>query len=312
MSSAVIQPASWFGAPSYRQGVLLVLMAGVFWSTMGVAIRSVEAASAWQILFYRSIALSAFLLIVLQLRSGGRAVETIRRAGWPAVIGGLCLVAAFVGGVQAIQLTTVANAMFLFSASPFVAAALGWLLMGERVSGRTWAAMALAGIGVLIMVSEGVSAGRLWGNVWALVSAAGFGCFTIALRWDRGGADMLPAVWFGALFMILTAGALIVWNGESLALSRHDAVVSVSMGVFQIGLGMILCIAGARAVPAAEVALLSLTEVVLGPIWVWALLGETPSRVTLIGGAVLLTALVGKAAAGEGRRIPKTPPTFGG
>ena len=113
--------------------LLLVLVAGLCWSSMGLGLRLMDGAHAWQVLFYRSIAMSAFLLVVLSLTSRGRPLLTVRKAGMAAVIGGFCLIFAFAGGIYAIQTTTVANAMFLFAAAPFFAALLGWMVLGEEV-----------------------------------------------------------------------------------------------------------------------------------------------------------------------------------
>ena len=135
-------PTAASPALSYSRGVLLVLLAGVCWSSMGLAIRSMEAANVWQILFYRSCALAPFLFAIIAIRSGGRPLAVIRKAGVASVIGGLALVVAFTGGIYAIQTTTVANAMFLFATAPFMAALLGRLVLGERVRSATLIAAA--------------------------------------------------------------------------------------------------------------------------------------------------------------------------
>jgi drug/metabolite transporter (DMT)-like permease len=178
---------------TYLGGVVLVLMAGVFWSSMGIGIRLIEQANVWQILFYRSIALACFLFCIISFRSGYRPLAAIRSAGVAAAIGGAGLVFAFAGGIYAIQTTTVANAMLLFAAAPFLAAAAGWVVLREGVRRATWVAMLFAFAGIAIMVINGFAAGRLIGNLSALLSATGFAVFTIALRWGKL-EDMLPAV----------------------------------------------------------------------------------------------------------------------
>jgi DME family drug/metabolite transporter len=170
---------------SYLSGVLMVLMAGVFWSSMGVGIRLIEQANVWQILFYRSLALSCFLFCVITFRSGYKPLRAIRSTGVAGVIGGVGLVFAFSGGIYAIQSTTVANAMFLFAAAPFLAAVAGWIVLKEDVRRATWVAMLFAMVGIAIMVINGFAAGRMAGNISALLSAAGFAMFTIALRWGK-------------------------------------------------------------------------------------------------------------------------------
>ena len=286
---------------TYVNGVILVLLAGAFWSTMGLGIRFIEAANVWQILFYRSWALGAFLFLLIAFRSGYRPLVTIRRAGIAGAIGGMGLVLAFSGGIYAIQTTSVANAMFLFASAPFLAAVFGWLILREPVRKATWLAIVVATVGVAIMVVDGIAAGYLAGNVSAIVSALGFAIFTIALRWGKL-EDMLPAVFLAAVFAIISSVIVIVSMDYGFAVPRMDIGIALAMGVFQVGLGLTVFTIGSKVVPAAELALLSMTEVVLGPLWVWIVLGETASLYTLAGGAVLMLAIAGNALSGLRRK----------
>ena len=286
---------------AYRRGVFLVLSAGICWSSMGLGIRLIETASVWQILFYRSLALAPFLLLVITLRSNGGPFRAIRAAGLSGVIGGGALVVAFSGGILAIQTTTVANAMFLFAAAPFMAAVLGVAILRESVRRATWIAMAVAIAGIAVMVTGGLALGRWTGNVAALVSALGFASFTIALRW-RKTEDMMPAVFLAGVFAIVVAGLVCVATGLPFSLPLRDIAIALGLGVFQVGAGLVLYTAGSKAIPAGELALLSMSEVVLGPLWVWLFLSETVSLYTLTGGAILLTALAGNAISGLRRK----------
>ena len=286
---------------SYAGGVTLVLLAGVFWSSMGLGIRLIETANVWQILFYRSIALAIFLFAIITYRSNNRPLVTIKRAGIAGIIGGAGLVLAFSGGIYAIQTTSVANAMFLFAAAPFLAALLGWIILRESVRHATWVAMLVAIAGIVVMVVDGISAGRMAGNLSALASAFGFAIFTIALRWGKL-EDMMPAVFLAGLFAIATSALVCIGAGYEFSIPANDIAIALSMGVFQVGLGLTVFTIGSRVVPAAELALLSMTEVVLGPLWVWLLLGETASLYTLGGGAILLLAIAGNALSGLRRK----------
>jgi len=285
----------------YRRGVLLVLLAGLCWSSMGIGIRYMESANVWQILFYRSTALAPFLLLIITLRSRGKPFDAIRKAGRAGVIGGLALVIAFTGGVFAIQETSVANAMFLFAAAPFFAALLARMMLGEKVRKGTWIAMFVALAGVIVMVQEGISLGHLNGNISALASALGFAVFTIALRW-RKLDDMMPTVLLGGIFTFVTAGIVCLVVGFSFDIPANDISISLTMGVFQVGAGLALYTYGSTAVPAVELALLSTTEVVLGPLWVWLAIGEGADIHTLLGGAVIMAAIVGNAMSGIRRK----------
>jgi DME family drug/metabolite transporter len=286
---------------TYFNGVLLVLLAGVFWSTMGLGIRSIEAANVWQILLYRSFSLSLFLFTLIAFRSGFRPIKAIRKAGIAGVIGGWGLVVAFSGGVYSIQTTTVANAMFLFASAPFFAAVLGWFILRESVHKSTWIAAAVALIGISVMVIDGIAVGHMVGNLSALISALGFAIFTIALRWGKL-SDMLPAVFLAGIFAVVVSAFICYFAELNFVLSVNDASIALAMGVFQVGVGLAIYTIGSKVVPAAELTLLSLTEVLLGPLWVWIFVGETVSIFTLMGGAILLVAISGNALSGLRRK----------
>lgn len=290
-------------AAAHKYGVIFVFLAGVLWSTVGLGIRLIEEATVWQILLYRSISMSLFLYVVIRLRSGESPFAQIRRIGMPAVIAGLSLVAAYSGGIYAIQTTSVANAMLLFATAPFLAALLGRIVLRESVRMATWIAIAVAIGGIAIMVADKSGSVAFKGSLAALGSALGFAVFTVALRWGRTG-EMLPAVFLSGLFAIAITLAICVLSGLTLILSPQDGGIAMGMGVFQVGAGLILYTLGSRSLPAAELALLSLAEVLLGPVWVWLFLGETASVNTLIGGAVLLAAIAGNAVSGKRRRPP--------
>jgi drug/metabolite transporter (DMT)-like permease len=282
---------------SYLNGVVLVLMAGVFWSSMGLGIRNIEIANVWQILFYRSWALGAFLFILITFRSGYKPITTIRKAGVAGAIGGMGLLVAFASGIYAIQTTTVANAMFLFAAAPFLAAVLGWVILRESVRKATWVAMVFAIAGIAIMVLNGISAGRMGGNISAIISAIGFAIFTIALRWGKL-EDMLPAVFLAGVFAIIVSAMVCQFGGYGFDIPANDIAIALSLGVFQVGLGLTVYTIGSKVVPAAELTLLSMTEVLLGPLWVWLFIGETASFFTLVGGSILILAIAGNAISG--------------
>jgi drug/metabolite transporter (DMT)-like permease len=290
----------------YGQGVALVLAAGALWSLMALMLRQIEAASVWQILFWRSLGVVPVLLAFVCWTSGGRPLTQIRRVGLAGTVGALGLVFAFAGAIYAIQSTTVANAVFLFTASPLVAALLGWIILGERVGPWTWAAIGLAIVGMYLMVREGLEIGAMQGNIAALLSAAGFGAFSVALRWGKVG-DMLPVSMLGAAFSVVVAGLVLTLQGEGIGVSAWDAGVSQVMGMGVLALGMVAYTLGSRVIPAAQLTLLSMVEVLLAPLWVFLFLGETASPATFVGGGVLLTAVALNAVMGAQRRSVSHP-----
>ena len=286
-----------------NRGMVLVFVAGMLWSTVGLGIRLIEEAQVWQILLYRSISLSVFLFVVILIRTGRNPFRMALETGAAGTIGGLGLVAAYSGAIFAIQKTSVANAMLLFACAPFASAVLARLVLGERVRLATWVAIAVAMGGVLLMVSDDSGQSSLIGNLAALGSSVGFAVFTVALRWGRN-VEMLPAVFLSGLFAIGITSAVCLVTGLSFVLTIQDSTVAMVMGVAQVGTGLVLYTLGSKTVPAVELTLLSLAEVVLGPVWVWVFLGETASRATLLGGAILLIAIIGNAVSGARRKPP--------
>lgn len=287
--------------------MLLVFMAGVLWSTIGLGIRLIEEAQVWQIMLYRSISLSLYLFAVILIRSRKNPFGLARRMGVPGAIGALGLVAAYSGAIYAIQKTSVANAMLLFASAPFAAALLGRFVLGERVRRATIYAIGVALVGIGVMVWDGFGAGSAWGNMAALGSAVGFAVFTVALRAGKAN-DMLPAVFLSGIFAIVITGTMCVISGLSLVLSPWDGGVALTMGVVQVGTGLVLYTLGSKTVPAVELTLLSMAEVLLGPVWVWLFLGESATLNTLVGGAILLAAIAGNALSGARRKPPVSMP----
>lgn len=193
--------------------------------------------------------------------------------------------------------------MLLFATAPFMAATLGWIVLREGVRVATWIAIVVSIGEIAIMVADKSGGVALKGSLAALGSAFGFAVFTVALRWGRTG-EMLPAVFLSGLFAVVITLAICIGSGLSVILSPNDSGIAMGMGAFQVGAGLILYTLGSRSLPAAELALLSLAEVMLGPLWVWIFLGETASVNTLIGGTVLLTAIAGNALSGKRRKPP--------
>jgi drug/metabolite transporter (DMT)-like permease len=285
---------------TYRTGVALVLVAGLLWSFMGLAIRQVEVAGTWAIVLWRSVGMVPVLFLWIAWRSGGHPLRQVRRVGLAGVIGGLGLVLAFAGSIFAFQTTTIANAVFLFAASPFFAAVLGWLVLREPVRRATWIAIAVACLGILVMVRAGLEAGAMAGNLSALGSALGFAAFTITLRWGKLD-DMMPAVMLGGVFAIVLGALVLAARGETMWVPPRDIAVAMTMGAVLLATGMVLYTLGSRVVPAAELTLLSMVEVMLGPVWVWLVLNETATPATFAGGAILLAAIAGNALSGTRR-----------
>ena len=290
-----------------RQGMILVFMAGILWSTIGLGVRLIDDAQAWQVLFVRSLSFAAFLGIIIYIMRKQNPFRLAIKTGWLGVVGGLAIVAAYAGGIYSVQVISVGNAMLLFASAPFMAAILGRVLLQEKVRSATWVAIMVAILGILVMVGDKIGGTAIYGNLAAIGSAFGFAVFTITLRKGKGN-DMMPVVFLSGLFGIVIMAVICLALGLPLVLSSHDSSIALSMGVFQVGAGLVLYTLGSRAVSAADLTLLSLAEVVLGPFWVWLFLGETLTNNTMIGGAILLGAIAGNAISGQRRHRPILTP----
>jgi drug/metabolite transporter, DME family len=286
---------------SFLLGATLVFLAGVLWSAQGLLIRLIEDAGPWTVLFWRSAGMVPVLLVWLAIAARGRVLAEVRAAGLPGLIGGLGLVMAFSGAIYSFQTTSVANAVLLFTASPFFAAVLGRIFLHEKVSTLTWAAIGLAVLGVGTMVGGGIAGGSPIGNVAALVSALGFAAFTVTCRWGHLDNN-LPAVLMGGVLAMAAGAAMTLILDQPLLVAPRDIALAAAMGAVTLSGGLILYTLGSRAVPAAQATLISLVEVLLAPVWAWAVLGEVVARGTLLGGSVLMVAVVMNAWGGRQRK----------
>jgi len=270
----------------YRRGILQLVASGFFLSTAGIALRLVEQADGWQILFYRSFALSITILLILVFQKRSRFFDEFRGLGWNDCLLAVFLGTGFVAYVFALLYNTVANALFIFSCAPFLAGFLGWILLGERVATRTWFAIGAAMAGLAVMVGSELAVSRYLGTLLALWIPIAYAASIIAVRSSKRD-NMLVALCLAGL----VAGGLSAIFVTDYDLTSRDLIISLYLGVFQVGAGFTLVVLGARYVPAAQVGLLALVEPVLAPIWVWMGVGEVPSLATVVGGTIIFLAI---------------------
>ena len=237
---ATAAPGAGAGQPDagYLFGIAMVALAGVFWSIGGILIRWIEAADAWQIIFYRSAALALTLTLIVALRHRGRLVAAFAAAGWNGVLAGAGLSGGFIGYVLALHHTTVANAVFMLGTAPFFAAILGRWFLSEAVRPATWAAMSLALAGIAVMVAGSLVLGTILGNLLALVASLSFAVFNVLLRRGRD-TDMLPCVVIAGVIAALIALPVVVASHPdafgALVLSARDLGLCLIMGGVQVG-----------------------------------------------------------------------------
>jgi len=270
----------------YRRGILQLVASGFFLSTSGIALRIIEQADGWQILFYRSLALSVTILLILVFQKGSRIFDEFRGLEWNDCLLAVFLGTGFVAYVFALLYNTVANALFIFSCAPFVAGFLGWILLGERVTTQTWFSIGAAMAGLAVMVGSELAVSRYLGTLIALWIPIAYAASIIAVRSSKR-ENMLAALCLAGL----VAGGLSAIFITDYVLTPRDLIISLYLGVFQVGVGFTLVVLGARYVPAAQVGLLALIEPVLAPIWVWMGVGEVPSLATIVGGTIIFLAI---------------------
>jgi len=267
----------------YALGLASVIAASFFTSLAGIFVRLTEDAEGFTLLFYRSLAFVLFMAVFLGFRYRGRTADAFRAIGWPGLVVALALGIAFMSFILALMETSVARVVFIGGTSPFVAAALAWLVLRERLGPTTLLAMVGAFLGIAVMVGEGLAEGSMLGLLLAFIPVLGYAVTLVCFRVKKG-EDMLPAVFLAGVVAMVASAVL----APTLAISANDLVMAVLLGVVQLGFQYVLITYGVRRVPAAEVALLGRLQLVLGPFWVWIGVGEVPTVATLLGGGIIL------------------------
>ncbi len=278
------------------QGAVWVAIAGLLWSTVGLGVRLMEEATAWQIVFYRGLFQAVAVTGWVLHRNRGRLREPFRRIGWTGVVGAVALGVGYNGMIVALTLTSVATVVFTLSAAPLVAGLLAWFVLREPVRPVTFAAMGLALVGILVMTLGELDDGHWLGSLAATVAVLGYSVFTVALRKGKD-VDMLPAVALSGVVAALMSSAAI----DSFAMTGRDLVLSIYLGGVALAVGLALFTAGSRYLTSAELPLAAMTEPVLAPVWVWIVLGEAVGVMTWLGGAIVLGAVLVQGFLGTGR-----------
>jgi drug/metabolite transporter (DMT)-like permease len=280
---------------THRKAVWAMVAAALMWSIAGVVSRQLEAARGFEVTLWRSGFNALALVLLLAWLRGARPLWQTLRGGRRALwLSGLCWAVMYTAFMIALTLTTVANVLVTMSIGPLLTALGAWLALGHRLPTRTWAAIALAGLGIAWMYGHEVSAGdpkQLLGVLVALgvpVAAAINWTLLQYLRGRDDPPDMLAAVLIGALL----SAAWMLPLALPLAASARDVSWLALLGVVQLAIPCLMAVAAARVLSGPEISLLGLLEVVFGVLWAWLGAGEAPSLHVLVGGGVVLAALV--------------------
>lgn len=285
-SAAATVPGAAHADP---RGVALVLGSAIAWSFGGAIARYLEVQDSWTVVFWRCLFAGLFLLTFMALRDGPRGTfRLFRDMGWPGVTVGLGFAIASTCFIIAISYTTIANVVLLQAGVPLFAALISWLLFRQPISLVTWTAISAVIAGVAIMVSGSLDGDiSPIGNGLALLIAIVFAITTVVTR-RYPHVRMTPAACFGSLM----AAGIAASQAGGFMVDGRDFILLFIFGALNLGLGMALFVTGARMIPAALAALLGTAETMLGPVWVAMLHDEIPDIRTMIGGGVILAALV--------------------
>ncbi len=281
-------PATAPNPAQHKVGIAAMVLCATLWSIAGLLTRASSVTNGWEATFWRSTFLAIVVGMLLLVRNGRDVFPRILAMGWPGLVSGLSWATMFTCFMLALSRTTVANTLFIIGFLPFCAALAGWLVLRERVPRRTWAAMAAATAGIGIMFHDAFRAGSVDGSLIALAIPVAAAVNYVAVKLGRGRVDLIPALALGGALSGLIALPLAL----PITADANDLGLFATLAVFQLAIpGILYTVVAVPRLSAAEVGLLSLIEVILGPLWVWLARGEEPGVAVLTGGAIVITAL---------------------
>ena len=268
-------------------GPFLIFLGALTLSFGGLLVKSFEGATLWQILFWRSLFFCLVIIIFLSITYKKKLFTSIKVSGFPGLIGGIILGFGFFGYVFAMYNTTVANANFIIQTQTLFLAIFGYIFLKEIISKITLISIILAISGITLMLGDDLSSGKMLGNLIAFLMPISFAVLIIIVR-KYPKVDMIP--------LQLIAGIVAMIIGYLMSgridISYHDIFLGFVAGLFQLGFGFIFITIGARTTPSAAVGIIMLSEAIFGPLWAWMFINEKPSLIVLIGGSIVLSAVL--------------------
>ena len=295
---------------NYLTGFFLVFFAGLLWSFGPVVVRNMDQAHhyVFQYLFYRGLSVATILICFLIYREGFGFYKNFLRVGLPGLIGGCALATAMTGFIFSITLTSAAVTLFMLAAIPFIAAIIAYFALREKLRTMTLISMIIAFVGVLIMIYNDSLSGSILGALIGFFSAIGFAVYTVTIRWRPETPKFTTVVLAGVFCAIFSFLML----GTSFESFTTMPVINIYLSLLHgciVASGLILFSFGAKYLPAAELALLTLMEVVGGVVWVWLPvfgINEVPSMTVIIGGFFVTFAVLMHGFGASRKREPVT------
>ena len=281
---------------NYLYAFTVVFLAGIFWSFGALTVRYMIDGHEYvfQYLFYRGVSISIILIIYLYFSEGISFYKNFYKIGISSILGGIFLATAFTGFIFSITMTTAAVTLFMLAAMPFIAAIVGYFILGEVLKRSTLIAMVIAFIGVCVMIINDSISGTALGAIIGFISATGFALYTVTIRWKPETPKFTTVVLAG-LFCALFAFFILGFSFKPFTIMPEiNSYLSLLHG-FLVASGLILYSLGAKYLPSAELALLSLMEVVGGVLWVWLPIfgiNEVPSTTVIVGGIIITLAVI--------------------
>ena len=278
-----------------KVAIPVVLIAGLFWSFGPYVVRHIDEAKQvpWQYLFTRGIVIFLILNLFLYLEEGNDFIKNYTKIGISGAIGGVGLGVAMITFIYSITNTSAAITLLCLAAMPFITALLGFLFLKETISVNVWIAIIIAALGIIIMAIDNTSKNTFTGLIFGIASSVGFSIFSISLRW-RKETPKFTTVAIAGLFCCFFSAAMIIFSDLNFLSTGKNQALFATHGTL-VCIGLILYSIGSKNIPAAELTLLSLTEVIGGIFWVWIpILGvnEVPSQGTVIGGFFIFISII--------------------
>ena len=281
---------------TYLYAFVLVFLAGTIWSFGALTVRYMINSHdyVFQYLFYRGFTISIILIIYLLFKEGISFYKNFLKIGISSILGGMFLATAFTGFIFSITMTSAAVTLFMLAAMPFIAAIVGYFILGEILKKSTLIAMVIAFAGVCIMIINDSISGTALGAIIGFVSATGFALYTVTIRWKPETPKFTTVVLAG-IFCAFFSFFILDFSFEPFrTMPKINSYLSLLHGLI-VASGLILYSLGAKYLPSAELALLSLMEVVGGVLWVWIPIfgiNEVPTLTVIVGGAVITLAVL--------------------